>query len=153
MAFGGFAHKVSRGARMDFKEAGERFDELQGRLDAGAITQEEFKAQLEGLKVQDSQGRYWMIGVQSGKWYFYDGTRWIRAEPPGEAGEAPPSEETPRGSVPSMPEQPLGVPPRRRGISGGLLALIPLGLILACCLSLGVVVAADYLISSHPSYP
>jgi len=141
---------------MDFKEAEERFYELKGRLDAGAISQEEFKAQLEGLKVQDSQGRYWMIGVQSGKWYFYDGTRWVRAEPPGEAAEAPPSEGTPRGPVASMPEQPLKPPislelrPRRRGISGRLVALIPLGLILACCLSLVAVGAADYLISRHP---
>jgi len=141
---------------MGFKEAEERFYELKGRLDAGAISQEEFKAQLEGLKVQDSQARYWMIGVQSGKWYLYDGTRWVRAEPPGEAGEGPPSEETPRGPVASLPEQPLKPPtslklrPRRRGISRGLLALIPLGLVLACCLSIVAVGAADYLISSHP---
>ena len=138
---------------MEFKEAEERFYELKGRLDAGVISQEEFKAQVEGLKVQDSQGRYWMIGVQSGKWYFYDGTRWVRAEP---TGEAPPSEEIPRGPVASMPEQPpkpptpLELRPRRRGISGGLLALIPLGLLLACCLSIVAVGAADYLISSHP---
>jgi len=156
LTFRGFAPKVSRRARVDFKEAEERFYELKGRLDAGAISQEEFKAQLEGLKVQDSQGRYWMVGVQSGKWYFYDGTRWIRAEPPGEAGEAPPSEEAPRGPVASMPEQPLIPPtsiklrPRRRAISRGLLALIPFALILACCLSIVAVVAADYLISSHP---
>jgi tetratricopeptide (TPR) repeat protein len=141
---------------MEFKEAEERFYELKGRLDAGAISQEEFKAQLEQLKVQDSQGRYWMIGVQSGKWYFYDGTRWVRAEPPGEAGEAPPSEEAQRGPVISLPEQPLKAPtpvevqPRRRAISRGLLALIALGPILACCLSIVAVGAADYLISSHP---
>ncbi len=141
---------------MDFKEAEERFYELKGRFDAGAISQEEFKAQLEGLKVQDSQGRYWMIGVQSGKWYFHDGTRWVRAEPPGEAGGTPPSKEAPRGPVASLPEQPLKPPtspelrPRRRGISRGLLALIPLGLILACCLSIAAIGATDYLISSHP---
>lgn len=140
---------------MDFKEAEERFYELKGRLDAGAISQEEFKAQLEGLKVQDSQGRYWTIGVQSRKWYFHDGTRWIRAEPPEEAEVAPPSEETPRGPLASMPEQPLKPPvslelrPRRR-VSRGLLTLIPLGLILACCLSIVAVGAADYLVSSHP---
>ncbi len=141
---------------MDFKEAEERFYELKGRLDAGTISQEEFKAQLERLKVQDSQGRYWMIGVQSGKWYFYDGTRWVRAEPPGEPGEAPPSEATPRGPVASLPEQPLKPPsslelrPRRRRISGGILALIPLGLILVCCLCIIAVGTADYLIASHP---
>jgi len=141
---------------MEFKEAEERFYELKGRLDSGAISQEEFKAQLEGLKVQDSQGRYWMIGVQSGKWYFYDGSRWVRGEPPREAEGAPPSEETPRAPVASLPEQPLKPPisielrPRRRGISGALLAFIPLGLILACCLAIVVVGAAEYLISSHP---
>ncbi|HAL61493.1 MAG TPA: hypothetical protein DCP08_03690, partial [Chloroflexi bacterium] len=54
-----------------------------------------------------------------------------------------------------MPEQPLKPPvslelrPRRR-VSRGLLTLIPLGLILACCLSIVAVGAADYLVSSHP---
>ncbi len=147
MTFGEFARRASRKARMEFKEAEERFYELKGRLDAGAISQEEFKAQLEGLRVQDSQGRWWMIGVQSGKWYFYDGTRWVRAEPP---EEAPPSEERPRGPVAPIPEEPPKPQPRRRGIPRGILALIPLGLILACCLSAVAVGAADYLISSHP---
>jgi tetratricopeptide (TPR) repeat protein len=153
LTFRGFAHRASRSTRMEFKEAEERFYELKRRLDAGVISQEEFKAQVERLKVQDSQGRYWMIGVQSGKWYFYDGTRWVRAEPP---EEGPPSEERPRGPVAPTPEQPPRPPtspeprPRRRGIPGALLALIPLGLILACCLSVVAVGAADYLISSHP---
>ncbi|MEW5721132.1 MAG: hypothetical protein AB1817_21075, partial [Chloroflexota bacterium] len=59
-----------------------RFFELKGKLDVGVITEGDFKAQVQKLRFQDQQGRWWMLGAQSGKWYSYDGARWIPGQPP-----------------------------------------------------------------------
>ncbi|MBI5032085.1 MAG: tetratricopeptide repeat protein [Chloroflexi bacterium] len=59
-----------------------KFFELKGKLDVGVITEEQFKSEVEKLRFQDSTGRWWMIGAQSGKWYSFDGARWIPGTPP-----------------------------------------------------------------------
>jgi tetratricopeptide (TPR) repeat protein len=59
-----------------------RFFELKGKLDVGVVTEEQFKAEVQKLRFQDKQGRWWMLGAQSGKWYAYDGARWIPGQPP-----------------------------------------------------------------------
>jgi tetratricopeptide (TPR) repeat protein len=59
-----------------------RFFELKGKLAVGQIQEEEFKRELEKLRFQDSQGRWWMLGAQSGRWYYYDGARWLLGDPP-----------------------------------------------------------------------
>ncbi len=59
-----------------------RFFELKGKLAVGQITEQEFKHALEQLRFQDPHGRWWMIGAQSGRWYYYDGARWLLGDPP-----------------------------------------------------------------------
>lgn len=59
-----------------------RFFELKGKLAVGQIQEEEFKRELERLRFQDAHGRWWMIGAQSGRWYYYDGARWLLGDPP-----------------------------------------------------------------------
>lgn len=59
-----------------------RFFELKGKLAVGQIGETEFKQELEKLRFQDAQGRWWMIGAQSGRWYYYNGERWLLGEPP-----------------------------------------------------------------------
>lgn len=59
-----------------------RFFELKGKLAVGQITEQEFKHELEKLRFQDPHGRWWMIGAQSGRWYYYDGARWLLGDPP-----------------------------------------------------------------------
>ncbi len=54
---------------------------LKAQYDAGALSEAEFKVQLEDLMMQDEQGRWWMIGYETGQWYVHDGERWLRAEP------------------------------------------------------------------------
>ncbi len=46
------------------------------------LSQPEFVAELKKLRLQDETGRYWTIGAQSGKWYYFDGRNWVRADPP-----------------------------------------------------------------------
>lgn len=59
-----------------------RFFELKGKLAVGQISEQDFKHALEQLRFQDPHGRWWMIGAQSGRWYYYDGARWLLGDPP-----------------------------------------------------------------------
>ena len=93
---------------MTVEEMERRFFELKGKLDVGAITEIDFKAEIEKLKFQDKQSRWWMIGAQSGKWYTFDGTRWLPGKPPIEPVEPPappPAVEPapPQVAAPAMP--------------------------------------------------
>lgn len=64
-----------------FQHAEDEFFKLKGQLSAGRITQDQYDAKLRELMVQDPEGRYWMIGGDSGKWYVHDGASWTEAKP------------------------------------------------------------------------
>jgi len=66
----------------DFKDLEETFEELRRKFREKEISREEFIEQLKSLRLKDDEGHFWMIGAQSGKWYYYDGKNWIRSEPP-----------------------------------------------------------------------
>ena len=65
-----------------FQDAAAAFAGLKARFQAGEITRQEFVDAMKGLRLKDGQGRFWMIGAQSGRWYYFDGRDWIAAEPP-----------------------------------------------------------------------
>ncbi len=67
---------------MDFSQVAAEFRKLKAQYDAGALTEADFKARLQDLMVQDEQGRWWMIGYETGQWYVHDGEKWVRGEPP-----------------------------------------------------------------------
>lgn len=46
------------------------------------MTKEEFAQALRELRLMDEQGRCWMIGARTGKWYYYDGKNWVQSVPP-----------------------------------------------------------------------
>ncbi|MEW6233073.1 MAG: hypothetical protein AB1566_12275 [Chloroflexota bacterium] len=71
---------------MAFQETERRYYELVGKLKAGLITQAQFESELRQMVVQDSAGRYWMLGTRTGKWYYYDGSKWVPGEPAPAAG-------------------------------------------------------------------
>lgn len=60
----------------------ESFNRLKEQFKLGNISREEYIRQLKKLRLKDDEGRFWMIGAQSGKWYYYDGRNWIQATPP-----------------------------------------------------------------------
>jgi hypothetical protein len=64
-----------------FKKAEDKYFVLIGRLSAGRITQEQFQAALRDLMIRDAKGRYWMLGVESGKWFVHEGQTWVEAKP------------------------------------------------------------------------
>jgi len=67
---------------MDFSQVEAEFERLKAQFEAGAFTEAEFKARLEDLMIQDEQGRWWMIGSETGQWYYHDGQKWVQSEPP-----------------------------------------------------------------------
>ena len=66
---------------MDFDEAESRFYELKGRLDTGKLTPQEYQARLRELTVLAPDGHTWMIGGQTGRWYFFEAGSWVQGEP------------------------------------------------------------------------
>ncbi len=66
---------------MRCRDAEARYQELVAQRKSGKLTQDEWEQQLKALMLQDVKGRYWTIGAQTGRWYYYDGTRWTEATP------------------------------------------------------------------------
>jgi TolB protein len=58
-----------------------RYKLLSKDYQAGRIDEATFIAEVDTLQFQDERGRFWMIGVQSGNWHYYDGQTWQQADP------------------------------------------------------------------------
>ena len=65
-----------------FVEAASRFRTLRARYRAGELEDAAYDAELRQLVVEDSAGGYWMLGADSGDWYWYDGQQWVQRNPP-----------------------------------------------------------------------
>lgn len=68
-------------AQDKFRRAEQEYFLLRGQFDTGRLSQEQFDEKLRELMQQDAQGRYWMLGADSAKWYYYDGTKWVQSDP------------------------------------------------------------------------
>jgi hypothetical protein len=66
---------------MDFQEADRRFPALKRQYDNGDLSDEEYRAQLEQLAVQDTEGRWWVKHRDTGAWYYQDGDSWVQGAP------------------------------------------------------------------------
>ncbi len=65
-----------------FKKVESDFVQLRKDYQQEKISEREFKDRLKLLRLTDKNGRCWTIGAKTGKWYFYDGTDWVEANPP-----------------------------------------------------------------------
>jgi len=65
-----------------FRSIEEEVKRLKKKLYEKKISREEFIKELKKLRLKDDEGRFWMVGAQSGKWYYFDGKEWIQAKPP-----------------------------------------------------------------------
>ena len=65
-----------------FKDVETEFRQLKLKYSRREISEQEYREQLKILRLKDKKGRYWTIGAQTGKWYFYDGIHWVQANPP-----------------------------------------------------------------------
>lgn len=59
----------------------EQYYKLRGQFAAGRLTESEFDTALHDLALQDTQGTYWMIGANTGNWYYFDGIDWVEGDP------------------------------------------------------------------------
>ena len=65
-----------------FKDVEQEFERLRREFQQKKISRLEFIEQMKKLRMKDDEGRFWMVGAQSGKWYYYDGEKWIQDNPP-----------------------------------------------------------------------
>ncbi len=101
-----------------FRHVEEEYYKLRGRFSVGRLSESEFDAALHDLVIQDPQGQYWMIGANTGNWYFYDGADWVEGNPyrVGTRMSPPPQENT-------AASEPTSVAPIQESPSGRGLAL------------------------------
>lgn len=66
----------------EFREVEKEFDRLKRKFRLGKISQKELIDRLEKLRLKDDDGRFWMIGMRSYKWHYFDGKDWVQSEPP-----------------------------------------------------------------------
>ncbi|MBI5876971.1 MAG: FHA domain-containing protein [Chloroflexi bacterium] len=97
-----------------FRQVEAEYFRLRGQLASGRLTQEQFEAALQPLMFQDEQGRYWMIGVESGKWHVFDGKTWAAKDPPVAVLSTAPLPQISPPIHPSDPGMPLAKPNRAR---------------------------------------
>ena len=66
----------------EFRNVETALSRMKRRFRDKEISKREFIESLKKLRVRDEQGRFWMIGVQTGKWYYFDGRKWTPSHPP-----------------------------------------------------------------------
>jgi hypothetical protein len=98
---------------MDFNEAEQRFHFLEDQRNRGVITLEQYRAELDLLRVTDAQGRLWMPQERTGQWYVHEGGQWRAAQPfaPQQFAQTPPPPPPPAAAVQFHP-QPAQPQPR-----------------------------------------
>jgi hypothetical protein len=65
-----------------FRDVEAVFDRMKKRFRNGEISRREFVDGLKSLRFKDDEGHFWMIGPQSGMWYYFDGKEWVQSSPP-----------------------------------------------------------------------
>jgi hypothetical protein len=62
--------------------------ELRRAFEVGRLSEKDLQARLDELMVQDGNGTWWAVGIQSMAWQRFDGRRWVPGTPPGRASAA-----------------------------------------------------------------
>lgn len=82
-----------------FQSSRDQYIRLRQQFSAGEISADQFDAALQALTLVDEQGRRWMLGANSGHWYYSADDHWIQAEPPNEAPPETPAPAPAGGSA------------------------------------------------------
>ncbi len=138
---------------MTFQEAERQYKDFAAEHAANKLTDADFEAKVNELRIQDTQGRWWQIGVQSGDWYVNDGQKWSKATPPLEAApvsavaQETGATESGRPSMP--PRQIFSSKPAGRG-NGGLSRPAFIGIIAGVALLGLALIVGGYVLLSGP---
>ncbi len=81
------------------------FLQLRALYQARRMDASTFRTELEKMIVSDGSGGYWMIGLQSGRWYWFNGYEWVQREPP-----TTPLKQAPLGAAQPAPPTPVSAP-------------------------------------------
>lgn len=92
-----------------FEQVERKVSALRERYEAGSLTRDELEAELRHLMILDDDGHWWMLGLESNRWYYYDGHDWIPATPPGRSVVRGSAVRTETGLQEVVPDGPLGV--------------------------------------------
>ena len=82
--------------------------QLQALYRSGKMDAATFRSELEKMIVSDGSGGYWMVGIQSGRWHWFNGTEWIQRDPPSEALSQGPIQD--KAAPPPLTPPPLPPP-------------------------------------------
>lgn len=66
-----------------FEEIERKVNVLRERYNAGYLTQEQLQNELRTMMHLDDDGHWWMLGLKTNRWYYFDGRDWVPAIPPG----------------------------------------------------------------------
>ena len=110
------------------------FRDLKAQAEAGAISDEEFEAQLRRFLFRDDSGTYWTRGVQTEKWYRHQDGDWVQAEPPATLERTDDQEQASRAELPIPSPSPRSRP-QTRAVLGGVALLFFACLVVVAILS------------------
>ncbi len=68
-----------------FEDVERKVAALRERYRAGELTRDELQRELRSLMILGDDGRWWMLGLETDRWYYYDGKSWTESLPPGYA--------------------------------------------------------------------
>lgn len=71
-----------------FRAVEASFYQLSKQFRRGDLSRDQYAEALKKLRLVDNEGRCWMIGAQTGRWYYYDGQQWIQSDPPEDGSES-----------------------------------------------------------------
>ncbi len=66
-----------------FEEVERKVQVLRERYRQGYLTRAQLQNELRNLMILGEDGRWWMLGLETDQWYYYDGHNWVTATPPG----------------------------------------------------------------------
>ncbi len=83
-----------------FFAAEARFRWITNQRATGQMDEATFRAEMNALRVQDAQGRWWMLQEGTGNWFMWQGNQWVAGSPhPAVQAPAPP----PPAPAPAQP--------------------------------------------------
>lgn len=83
-----------------FRAAEAQFRLINHQRATGQIDEVTYRNALNALRVQDAQGRWWMMQEGTGAWFVYQGGQWVQASP------YPPAPQSPSAPFPSAGQTP-----------------------------------------------
>lgn len=78
---------------MNFQEADLHYQRLQGMVQSGTLSYDQFQSEVQKIQVMDAYSRIWMKQIGSGQWFVLTNNQWMAAIPPGYENNYPPEDE------------------------------------------------------------